>query len=190
MGRGQVRRSKYDAHNTVLSKTYGAFADSAAGAVRIRRRRVNEREELLNTFAICVDSQRAWLLLEDYFERLSLSRKDFPTTDWWPKLLSAQSKARLEELAFSFPARPTVAPYGTVQLCEPGPVCPGGAGRPGTAVGEAIGRLAFSAAPTHLDSPRASLRVVCEPRPDPLQPARHQMAVSFHLVRPAHGEKR
>ena len=29
-------------------------------------------------------------------------RKDFPATDWWPKMLTAQGKSRLEELAFLF----------------------------------------------------------------------------------------
>lgn len=54
--------SKYDAHNTVLSKTYGALAD-------LRRElsdtpaAVQERAELLQTFSSCADSQRAWLLL-------------------------------------------------------------------------------------------------------------------------------
>src|SRR6266478_467987 len=93
--------TKYDAHHTVLSKTYGALADLRR-ELADSKERVAEREELLNTFAICADSQRAWLLLEDYFEKLSLSRKDFPTTDWWPRLLNAQSKSRLEELAFLF----------------------------------------------------------------------------------------
>ena len=100
-GSRTAQASKYDAHNTVLSKTYGAFADLRR-ELSDSKAAVNEREELLNTFAICADSQRAWLLLEDYFERLSLSRKDFPSTDWWPKLLSAQNKSRLEELAFLF----------------------------------------------------------------------------------------
>jgi hypothetical protein len=40
--------------------------------------------------------------LEDYFEKLSLSRKDFPSADWWPRLLAAQGKERLEEVAFLF----------------------------------------------------------------------------------------
>src|ERR1041385_3721058 len=93
--------SKYDANNTVLSKTYGAFADLRR-ELSDSKADVHQREELLQTFAVCSDSQRAWLLLEDYFEKLSLSRKDFPANDWWPKLLGAQSKARLEELAFLF----------------------------------------------------------------------------------------
>src|SRR5438874_1262469 len=96
-----AQASKYDAHNTVLSKTYGAFADLRR-ELSDSKAAVNEREELLKTFAICGDSQRAWLLLEDYFERLSLSRKDFPSTDWWPRLLMATGQARLEELAFLF----------------------------------------------------------------------------------------
>src|SRR6185369_10246850 len=69
--------SKYDANNTVLSKTYGALADLRR-ELSDSRATVNEREDLLRTFAVCADSQRAWLLLEDYFEKLSLSRKDFP----------------------------------------------------------------------------------------------------------------
>ncbi len=100
-GSRSSQASKYDAQNTVLSKTYGALAD-------LRREladspaAVTEREELLRGFATCGDSQRAWLLLEDYFEKLSLSRKDFPGTDWWPQLLAAQGRARLEEVAFLF----------------------------------------------------------------------------------------
>jgi len=32
--------------------------------------RISEREDILPNFAGCGDSQRAWLLLEDYFEKL------------------------------------------------------------------------------------------------------------------------
>src|SRR5437899_9360105 len=93
--------TKYDAHHTVLSKTYGALADLRR-ELADSKERVAEREELLRGFSTCSDSQRAWLLLEDYFEKLSLSRKDFPSQDWWPRLLAAQGKARLEEVAFLF----------------------------------------------------------------------------------------
>src|SRR5438445_6153595 len=65
--RGGTQASKYDAHHTVLSKTYGAFADLRR-ELADSKAAVCEREELLRNFAICVDSQRAWLLLEDYFE--------------------------------------------------------------------------------------------------------------------------
>src|SRR3989475_13227996 len=93
--------TKYDAHHTVLSKTYGAQADLRR-ELADSKARVGERAELLKQFSTCADPQRAWLLLEDYFEKLSLARKDFPSTDWWPRLLAEQSQARLEELAFLF----------------------------------------------------------------------------------------
>jgi hypothetical protein len=92
---------KYDAHHKVLSQTYGAFADL--------RRELSDSKTTVGgartscaAFATCPDSQRSWLLLEDYFEKLSLSRRDFPDTNWWPRLLNAQGKTRLEELAFLF----------------------------------------------------------------------------------------
>ena len=100
-GSRSTQASKYDAHNSVLSKTYGVLADLRR-ELSDSKAAVAGREELLQTFATCADSQRAWLLLEDYFEKLSLSRKDFPSPDWWPRLLAAQGRARLEEVAFLF----------------------------------------------------------------------------------------
>ncbi len=180
--------SKYDAHNTVLSKTYGALAE-------LRRElsdtpaAVQERAELLRTFSSCGDSQRAWLLLEDYFEKLSLSRKDFPATDWWPRLLSSQGRARLEEVAFLFlrakrslPSE--LAPYGNLarfaQVEE--------AAREQQMI-QALESWIFPSRPAHLDVPRASLRVLCEARPDEADPCRHRLAVQFLLLRPRTGEK-
>src|ERR1700685_4785304 len=93
--------TKYDAHHKVLSQTYGAIADLRR-ELSDSKTTVHEREEMLRNFATCPDSQRAWLLLEDYFEKLLLSRKDFPDPNWWPRLLNAQGKSRLEELAFLF----------------------------------------------------------------------------------------
>jgi hypothetical protein len=90
--------AKYDAHHTVLEKTYGALADLRR-ELADSKAKVAERTEILNAFAQCKDSQRAWLLLEDYFEKLSLARKDFTSEDWWPRLLAAEGatawKARL-----------------------------------------------------------------------------------------------
>src|ERR1041385_5567331 len=93
--------SKYDAHHNVLSKTYGALADLRR-ELADSKTAVAEREELLRIFSGCADSQRAWLLLEDYFEKLSLSRRDFASQEWWPRLLNVQGKNRLEELAILF----------------------------------------------------------------------------------------
>ena len=93
--------TRYDAHHTVLDKTYGAMAE-------LRRELSNskvaiaERTEILKSFSACQDPQRAWLILEDYFEKLSLSRKDFPSEEWWPRLVGAKGEARLEEVAMLF----------------------------------------------------------------------------------------
>src|SRR4029077_15122176 len=87
----RISATKYDAHHKVLSQTYGAFADLRR-ELSDSKTTVNEREEMLRSFATCPDSQRAWLLLEDYFERLLLSRKDFPDTNWWPRLLNVNGK--------------------------------------------------------------------------------------------------
>ena len=72
--------AKYDANATVMSKTYGALADLRR-ELADSKTRIAEREEILRLFSGCADSQRAWLLLEDYFEKLSLSRKDFASQD-------------------------------------------------------------------------------------------------------------
>src|SRR5215212_11992272 len=93
--------TKYDAHHNVLSKTYGALADLRR-ELADSKSAVAEREDLLKMFSSCVDSQRAWLLLEDYFEKLSLSRKDFASQEWWPRVLAAKGRERLEELAILF----------------------------------------------------------------------------------------
>jgi hypothetical protein len=180
--------SKYDAHNSVLSKTYGVLADLRR-ELSDSKAAVTERAELLQSFAACADSQRAWLLLEDYFEKLSLSRKDFPAPDWWPRLLAAQGKARLEEVAFLFlrakrslPAE--LAPYGNLDRFA----------QVEQAAHEQqlvkhLEEWLFPPGPIHLDSPRASLRVLCRPQPDELCPARYRLAVQFHLARPRTGEK-
>src|SRR5438445_611106 len=178
--------SKYDAHHTVLSKTYGALADLRR-ELADSRTAVAEREELLRSFAVCADSQRAWLLLEDYFEKLSLSRKDFPSSDWWSRLLAAQGKSRLEEMAFLFlraerslptelTAHANLDRFAQVQQAEHE-----------TQFVQQLEAWLFPPAPVHLDAPRASLRVVCRPQPDPAQPARRQLAVQFHLGRPPTG---
>jgi superfamily II DNA or RNA helicase len=180
--------TKYDAHHKVLSQTYGAFADLRR-ELSDSKTTVNEREEMLRSFATCPDSQRAWLLLEDYFEKLSLSRKDFPDTNWWPRLLNATGKTRLEELAFLFlRAKRSVPPelqshasldrFAKAQEAE----------QEQQLVRELENWLS-PPAPLHLDTPRATLRVICKPQPDEDQPSRYRLAVQFLLLRPRTGEK-
>ncbi|MHB8522639.1 MAG: DEAD/DEAH box helicase [Limisphaerales bacterium] len=180
--------TKYDAHHTVMSKTYGALADLRR-ELADSKAAVTGRADLLKLFADCADSQRAWLLLEDYFEKLSLSRKDFTSNDWWPRLLAVQGVPRLEELALLFlrasrpmPTELTVYAnferFAAIEQVE----------QEQQFVRE-LERWMFPPTPSHLDNPRASLRVVGTPQPLDDQPALHALRIQFSLFRPRTGEK-
>jgi len=186
-GRGR-QASKYDANNTVLSKTYGALADLRR-ELSDSKQAVAEREELLNSFAGCADSQRAWLLLEDYFEKLSLSRKEFPSTDWWPRLLSAQGKSRLEELSFLFLRAKRSVPTELSSYANLDRFTQVEQAAQEQQIVRSLETWLFPPRPAHLDTPRASLRVLCRPQPDDRFPGRYRMGVEFLLLRPRTGEK-
>jgi hypothetical protein len=184
----RAQASKYDAHHTVLSKTYGALADLRR-ELADSKAAVAGREELLQSFATCGDSQRAWLLLEDYFEKLSLSRKDFPSAEWWPRLLAAQGKARLEELAFLFLRAKRSLPTELAPCANLDRFAHVEAAAQEQQFVQQLEAWLFPAKPTHLDAPKASLRVVCHIEPHPDQSARRQLAVELHLQRPRAGER-
>jgi hypothetical protein len=180
--------TKYDAHHTVLAKTYGAQADLRR-ELADSKAAVTERTEILKIFSDCTDSQRAWLLLEDYFEKLSLSRKDFSGQEWWPRLMASQGKKRLEETAILFlrANRPlptelqphaNLARFAEIEAAEEE-----------TKLVRKLEQWLYPPAPAHLDSPRAGLRVVCEAQPLPEQPGLHGLAVTFQVYRQRTGEK-
>jgi hypothetical protein len=153
------------------------------------RRLTSPSAELLRNFAACGDSQRAWLLLEDYFEKLSLSRKDFPSADWWPRLLTAQASTRLEELAFVFlrARRPLPTELGVYANLDRFAEVEQAAQE--QQLVRQLEAWLFPPKAAHFDSPRAFLRAVCRPQPDEEQPGRHRLAVELHLLRPRTGEK-
>ncbi|PYM16588.1 MAG: serine/threonine protein phosphatase [Verrucomicrobia bacterium] len=180
--------TKYDANNIVLEKTYGAFADLRR-ELADSKAAVAERTGRLLSFANCTDPQRAWLLLEDYFERLSLSRKDFTGEDWWKRLMAAHGKARLEETALLFlranrPLPTELVPHANLERFaeieqseqEQNFV-------------QQLEHWLLPPAPSHLDAPRAGLRVQCEVRPLENQPGLQGLGVQFVLSRPRTGEK-
>src|SRR6202012_3679869 len=100
-GTASGNTTKYDAHHNVLAKAYGAQADLRR-ELADSKAAVAERTEILKIFAECSDPQRAWLLLEDYFEKLSLSRKDFGSQEWWHPRVTSRGKKRLEETSILF----------------------------------------------------------------------------------------
>lgn len=187
-GSRRTAGSKYDAHHSVLSQAYGALAD-------LRRELsdtpalVAERRELLQQFASCVDAQRAWLLLEDYFERLHLSRRDFPGDNWWNHLLQSRDHARLEALAFLFlrakrSLPPELQPYANAERFARAEQ-----DAQERALVEELEKWLAPPKPALLDQPRAQLRVLVTPCPRPGAPGQHQLRVDFALTRPRTGER-
>ena len=183
-----AQASKYDAHHTVLSKTYGALADLRR-ELSDSKAAVAERDELLSNFAACADSQRAWLLLEDYFGKLSLSRKDFPGTEWWPRLLAARGPARLEEVAFLFLRARRSLPTELAAYANQDRFAQVEQAAEEQQFIQELEAWVLPPKPVHLDLPRASLRVVCHLQADEEQATQCRLAVQFHLLRLRSGEK-
>jgi hypothetical protein len=183
-----IGRARYDSHNQVLDKTYGALADLRR-ELSDSREAVAERSELLQLFAACSDPQRAWLLLEDYFDRLSLSRRDFTTYDWWTRLLKTSGAGRLEETALLFlrsgrPLPTELTPYANLaRLAEVQ------AAEQREEMARALEDWLIPPPPGHLDAPRARLRVVVEPRVSADHPGLHRLEVRLFIDRPRAGEK-
>ncbi len=180
--------TKYDAHHTVLSKTYGALADLRR-ELADSKSRVAEREEILRQLSSCTDPQRGWLLLEDYFEKLSLSRKDFAGQDWWTRLMSAQGASRLEELALLFFRAGRPLPTELIHYANSERLAEIEQAEQEQRVLQDLERWMFPPAPAHLDAPRAWLRVCCSLQAAPENPALNVLAVRFSLFRPRSGDK-
>jgi hypothetical protein len=153
------------------------------------REAVSERQDILRSFSSCPDSQRAWLLLEDYFEKLSLSRRDFPDVEWWPRMLAAQGNSRLEELAFLFLRAKRSLPTELSVHANPERFARAEESEHEQKLVRELENWLFPPMPPHLDVPRATLRVECEPIPDEEQSARYRLGVRFQLFRPRTGEK-
>jgi hypothetical protein len=185
---GSGSTTKYDAHHKVLAKTYGAQA-GLRRELSDSKAAVAERAEILNIFAECNDPQRAWLLLEDYFEKLSLSRKDFASHDWWPRVLSARGKKRLEETAILFLRSSRPLPTELLAHANPARFAEIEQSEKEEHLVQRLEHWLFPSAPTHLDSPRATLRVACEAGPVAEDSALHGLTVSFHIFRQRTGEK-
>ncbi|MGD0538062.1 MAG: DEAD/DEAH box helicase [Verrucomicrobiota bacterium] len=183
-----VLASKYDARNSVLQDAYGAFADLRR-ELADSKSAVAERTELLQMFADCTDSQRTWLLLEDYFGKLSLARKDFAGTNWWPRLLATKGRARIEEAALLFlrsgrPLPTEMAAYANLaRLAEIEQV-----EREQNRI-RAIEDWLLPPTPNHLDGPRAHLRILARALPREDQPGLNDLGLEFLVFRPRSGEK-
>ena len=180
--------TKYDAHHTVLAKAYGAQAELRR-ELADSKATVAERTEILNIFAECNDPQRAWLLLEDYFEKLSLSRKDFGAQEWWQRVVSARGKKRLEETAILFLRFNRPLPTELQPHADPQRFAEIERAEKDQQLVRGLESWLFPDSTAHLDAPRASIRVACEPKPAGEFPALHGLEVTFFVSRNRTGEK-
>src|SRR6478752_6678421 len=170
--------AKYDAHHTVLDKAYGAFADLRR-QLADSKSAIAERAELLNIFATCSDSQRAFLLLEDYFEKLALARKDFPGTTWWPRMLAVTGKERLEEAALLFLKNNRPLPTELVQHANLSRFAEIEAAEQEQKFIEQLEQWMLPPRPVHLDAPKAALRVICTLEPVSEGSGLHHLKMEF-----------
>ncbi len=183
-----VNTTKYDAHHKVLNTTYGNFADLRR-ELSDSRGKVAERETVLAQLAACADPQRAYLLFDDYLEKLDLRRSDFGQHDWWSRIQAAAGKSRMEEVAMLFLRSNRSLPtellphanferFAEVEQTEKE-----------TGLVEELENWLFPPNHSHLDSPRAALRVVCEPRRLADDVNQWRLAIRFFLFRSRSGEK-
>ncbi len=179
---------KYDANNKVLNSTYGAFADLRR-ELSDSKNAVNDRMKLLHGFAECPDPQRGWLLLEDYFEKLSLARKDFPGQTWWPRLMGVIGKARLEELAILFLRNGRTVPTELLPHANMLKFAEIECEEQERQVVKQLEQWLLPRAPIHLDAPRACLRVMGHLVPNEETPGLHALKINFSVFRPRVGEK-
>jgi len=182
------RATKYDAHNLVLDKTYGALADLRR-ELADSQTAVAERTELLQTFAQCADQQRAYLLLDDYFERLSLSRKDFNAYEWWPRMLAVLGKSRLEEIALLFLRSGRSLPAELLPHANHERFAEREQAEQEQAFVRDLEQWLLPPPPPHLDAPRAVVRVECNAAPVEPDSPLFALSVQFHLTRPRSGER-
>ncbi|HNU98442.1 MAG: DEAD/DEAH box helicase [Verrucomicrobia bacterium] len=183
-----AQTSRYDAQYSVLKDAYGAFADLRR-ELADSKAAVAERTDLLDLFANCTDSQRAWLLLEDYFDKLSLARRDFAGNDWWPRLLGARGKARLEQTALLFLRAGRPLPTELTSYANFGRLAEIEQEERERREIEALENWMLPSVPLHLDAPRARLRVLAKPVPHPGHAGLHDLECGFLLFRPRSGEK-
>ena len=186
--RPAVASTKYDAHHKVLSTTYGSFADLRR-ELADSKEKVAEREAVLKLLGSCADPQRAYLLFDDYLEKLSLRRSDFGVTDWWTRIQTSKGRARLEEVAMLFlranRSLPTeLMPFANFERFQEVEQS-----EKETQFVQELENWLLPSTHTHLDAPKAALRILCEALRPNEGVNQWQMAVRFLLFRSRSGEK-
>lgn len=186
--RPSAAASKYDAHHKVLTNTYGTLADLRR-ELSDSKEKVAERETLLQQLAACRDPQRAYLLFDDYVEKLALRRNDFGQGDWWLRIQGAEGKARLEEVAMVFLRAKRSLPTELVSYANFDRFAEVEQSEKETQFVRELENWLLPATHSHLDAPKAGLRLVCEPVRARAEANQWRLAVRFILLRSRTGEK-
>jgi superfamily II DNA or RNA helicase len=186
--RPSAAASKYDAHHRVLSNTYGSLAELRR-ELSDSREKVAERETLLHQLASCADPQRAYLLFDDYVEKLSLRRNDFGQGDWWLRIQGALGKHRLEEVAMLFLRANRSLPTELVSYANFDKFQEVEQSEKETQFVRELENWLLPATHTHLDAPKAGLRIICEPVSANAEANQWRLAVRFILLRSRTGER-
>ena len=186
--RPSAAATKYDAHHKVLNNTYGSLADLRR-ELADSKEKVAERENVLKLLATCADPQRSYLLFDDYLEKLALRRNDFGVTDWWTRIQTATGKHRLEEVAMLFlranRSLPTeLAPFANFDRFQEVEQS-----EKETQFVRELENWLLPATHTHLDAPKAALRILCEPVRNVADVNQWRLAIRFLLFRSRTGEK-
>ena len=104
--------TKYDAHHTVLSKTYGALADLRR-ELADSKAAVAEREEILRNFSHLRRFAARLAVAGGLLREALALAQGFPGQDWWPRLLAAKGKAAPGGAGLALPARQPAAAHRT-----------------------------------------------------------------------------
>ena len=183
-----AKASKYDAHHKVIDNTYGDFAD-LRHQLSESKEDVAERAALLKLFSECADSQRSWLLLEDYFSKLTLSRKDFSADDWWGGLTQLSGDTRLEELALVFMKSGRSVPNELMPYANFSRFAEVEQEEKDFQLFKGLEEWMFPPSPGHLDAPRATIQVYGRVVQDKDLPGLNRLGVEIHVIRPRTGDR-
>ena len=183
-----AKASKYDAHHKVIDNTYGDFAD-LRHQLSESKEDVAERAALLKLFSECSDSQRSWLLLEDYFSKLTLSRKDFSADDWWGGLTQSGGDARLEELALVFMKSGRSVPNELMPYANFTRFAEVEQEEKDFQLFKGLEEWMFPPSPGHLDAPRATIKIFAMVIQDKELPGLKRLGIEIHVIRPRTGDR-
>jgi ERCC4-related helicase len=186
--RPSAAATKYDAHHRVLNNTYGSLAELRR-ELADSKEKVAERENVLKLLAECADPQRAYLLFDDYLEKLALRRNDFGQTDWWSRIQNSLSRARLEEVAMLFLRANRSLPTELIGFANFDRFQEVEQSEKELQFVHELENWLLPATHTHLDAPKAALRILCEPVRATADLNQWRLAIRFMLFRSRTGEK-